>query len=60
MVKLKVAEALDGKSIVLIPSGQAGAAFNRLDVNKLVDAFKNEAPEPIPASPASAPTEPAQ
>ncbi len=42
MVKLKVAEALEGKSIVLVPGGQAGAAFNRLDVNKLVDAFKDE------------------
>ena len=47
MVKLKVAEALEGKAIVLVPSGQAGAAFNRLDVNKLVDAFKDE---PAPAA----------
>jgi regulator of protease activity HflC (stomatin/prohibitin superfamily) len=46
MVKLKIAEALEGKAIVLVPSGQAGAAFNRLDVNKLVDAFKDE---PAPA-----------
>src|SRR5262249_41942643 len=38
MVKLKVAEAIDGKAIVLVPTGQAGAAFNRLDVNKMVDA----------------------
>jgi hypothetical protein len=54
MVKLKVAEALEGKSIVLVPSGQAGAAFNRLDVNKLVDAFKDEAPAASspPATPA--------
>jgi regulator of protease activity HflC (stomatin/prohibitin superfamily) len=49
MVKLKVAEAIDGKSIVLVPSGQAGAAFNRLDVNKLVDAFKEEEPPPAAA-----------
>jgi regulator of protease activity HflC (stomatin/prohibitin superfamily) len=53
MVKLKVAEALDGKAIVLVPSGQAGAAFNRLDVNKLVDAFKDEQPEPVPAGASS-------
>jgi regulator of protease activity HflC (stomatin/prohibitin superfamily) len=60
MVKLKVAEALDGKSIVLVPGGQAGAAFNRLDVNKLVDAFKDEPPPaaadntaPAPAAPPS-------
>jgi regulator of protease activity HflC (stomatin/prohibitin superfamily) len=44
MVKLKVAEAIDGKAIVLVPTGQAGAAFNRLDVNKLVDAFKDTEP----------------
>jgi len=50
MVKLKVAEAIEGKAIVLVPSGQAGAAFNRLDVNKLVDAFKDEAPAPAAAS----------
>lgn len=50
MVKLKVAEALEGKSIVLVPAGTAGAAFNRLDVNKLVDAFKDE---PAPASAAT-------
>ena len=46
MVKLRVAEALEGKAIVLVPSGQAGAAFNRLDVNKLVDAFQAESPAP--------------
>jgi regulator of protease activity HflC (stomatin/prohibitin superfamily) len=53
MVKLKVAEAIEGKSIVLVPSGQAGAAFNRLDINKLVDAFHDEPPDsaitPTPA-----------
>jgi regulator of protease activity HflC (stomatin/prohibitin superfamily) len=42
MVKLKIAEALDGKSIVLVPVGTAGSAFNRLDVNKLIDAFRDE------------------
>jgi regulator of protease activity HflC (stomatin/prohibitin superfamily) len=42
MVKLKIAEALEGKSIVLIPVGTAGTGFNRLDVNKLVDTFKDE------------------
>jgi hypothetical protein len=53
MVKLKVAEALEGKSIVLIPSGQPGTSFNRLDVNKMIEAYKDE--EPAPASAASAP-----
>ncbi|HVT07652.1 MAG TPA: prohibitin family protein [Polyangia bacterium] len=53
MVKLKVAEALEGKSIVLVPSGQAGAAFNRLDVNKLVDAFKDEGGGSSSSAPAS-------
>lgn len=55
MVKLKVAEAIDGKSIVLVPGGQAGAAFNRLDVNKLVDAFKDEPSEPAAAASPAAP-----
>jgi regulator of protease activity HflC (stomatin/prohibitin superfamily) len=43
MVKLKIAEALAGKSLVLIPAGTPGATFNRLDMNKLVDSFKEEA-----------------
>ena len=49
MVKLKVAEALEGKSIVLVPGGAPGASFNKMDINKLIDAFKEEpppAPEP--------------
>jgi regulator of protease activity HflC (stomatin/prohibitin superfamily) len=36
MVKLKVAEALTGKQIVLIPSGANGVSLNKLDVNELV------------------------
>jgi regulator of protease activity HflC (stomatin/prohibitin superfamily) len=42
MVKLKVAEALDGKAIVLVPGGAQGTGFNKMDVNKLIDAFKDE------------------
>jgi regulator of protease activity HflC (stomatin/prohibitin superfamily) len=42
MVKLKIAEALDGKSIVLVPGGTNGSAFNKMDVNKLIDTFKDE------------------
>jgi regulator of protease activity HflC (stomatin/prohibitin superfamily) len=38
MVKLKVAEALDGKSIVLIPGGQSGVGLQKLDVNRLVES----------------------
>jgi len=38
MVKLRVAEALAGKSIVLIPGGQGGLGLNKLDVNKLVES----------------------
>src|SRR5204862_7276575 len=56
MVKIKIAEALEGKSIVLIPVGTAGSAFNKLDVNKLVDTFTEEAKaEPAPAPAAAAP-----
>ena len=42
MVKLKIAEALAGKKIILVPSGASGAAFNKTDVNKLIDTFKDE------------------
>jgi regulator of protease activity HflC (stomatin/prohibitin superfamily) len=38
MVKLRIAEALDGKQIVLVPGGQNGLAINKLDVNKLVES----------------------
>jgi regulator of protease activity HflC (stomatin/prohibitin superfamily) len=48
MVKLKIAEALDGKPIVLVPGGASGAGFNKMDVNKLIDAFKEE-PADAPA-----------
>jgi regulator of protease activity HflC (stomatin/prohibitin superfamily) len=37
MVKLRIAEALDGKQIVLVPGGATGVGLNKLDVNKLVD-----------------------
>ena len=57
MVKMKIAEAIDGKSIVLVPVGTAGSAFNKLDVNKLVDAFTEEQSPPAPTS-APAKTEP--
>ena len=39
MVKLKIAEALTGKSIVLIPTGASGVSLNRLDVNQLVETL---------------------
>jgi regulator of protease activity HflC (stomatin/prohibitin superfamily) len=38
MVKLRVAEALQGKQIVLIPGGQSGIGLHKLDVNKLIDS----------------------
>ena len=37
MVKLRVAEALQGKQIVLVPGGQSGVGIHKLDVNKLID-----------------------
>ena len=49
MVKLKIAEALDGKTILLVPGGSSGSAFNKMDVNKLIDAFKDDKDEPAPA-----------
>jgi regulator of protease activity HflC (stomatin/prohibitin superfamily) len=38
IVKLKIAEALQGKQIVLLPTGQSGLNLQRLDVNKLIDS----------------------
>jgi regulator of protease activity HflC (stomatin/prohibitin superfamily) len=38
-VKIKVAEALSGKSIILVPSGSGtGVSLNKLDVNQLVES----------------------
>jgi len=56
IVKLKIAEALEGKSILLVPVGSAGSAFNKLDVNKLVDSFVSDQAAATPAAaPAAAP-----
>jgi regulator of protease activity HflC (stomatin/prohibitin superfamily) len=38
MVKLRIAEALAGKSIVLVPSGGSAVGINRLDMNKLIES----------------------
>jgi regulator of protease activity HflC (stomatin/prohibitin superfamily) len=50
MVKLKIAEALEGKSIVLVPVGTAGSGFNKLDINKLVDSFTEDQQQQQPAA----------
>jgi regulator of protease activity HflC (stomatin/prohibitin superfamily) len=51
MVKLKIAEALQGKSLILIPAATPGSTFNRLDMNKLIDSFKDESGEKAEAAP---------
>jgi regulator of protease activity HflC (stomatin/prohibitin superfamily) len=51
MVKLKIAEALAGKSIVLVPTGKSGAAVQTLDVNQLVKTYAAE--KALPATPAT-------
>jgi regulator of protease activity HflC (stomatin/prohibitin superfamily) len=39
-VKLRVAESLSGKSIVLVPSGAgSGVSLNKLDINRLVESL---------------------
>ena len=44
MVKLRIAEALDGKQLVLVPGGQGGVGLHKLDINRLVEqAVVNEA-----------------
>ena len=57
MVKLKIAEALAGKSILLLPAGTPGSGFNKLDVNKLIDAYKDDPPTPPAADSGAAPTQ---
>jgi hypothetical protein len=58
MVKLKIAEALEGKSVVMIPGGASGIGLNKLDVNKLIEsatvqeAAKDFEPDPVTAPPA--------
>ncbi len=50
MVKLRVAEALQGKSIVLIPGGQSGIGLHKLDVNRLIEsAVANDATSETPS-----------
>jgi regulator of protease activity HflC (stomatin/prohibitin superfamily) len=51
MVKLKIAEALQGKSLILIPAATAGSTLNRLDMNKLIDAFKDDSGNTAAATP---------
>ena len=38
MVKLRIAEALQDKPIVIVPAG-SGANLQRLDVNKLIETM---------------------
>ena len=37
LVKLRIAEALQGKPILLFPSGPSGIGLNKLDINKLLE-----------------------
>jgi hypothetical protein len=38
LVKLRLAEALDGTPIVLIPGGASGVGLNKLDLNRLLES----------------------
>lgn len=56
MVKLRVAEAMAGKPIILVPSGQSGLGLNKLDVNKLLESSilaGEAAPAPAASTPSS-------
>ncbi len=56
MVKLRVAEALDGKTIVLVPGGASGFGLQKLDVNRLLEsAVANEAAKPAEETTEAAP-----
>ena len=39
MVKLRLAEALDGKQILFVPSGAKGAALQTMNVNELISRY---------------------
>jgi regulator of protease activity HflC (stomatin/prohibitin superfamily) len=55
MVKLRVAEALEGKAIVLLPSGGTGVGLNKLDVNKLLESSMMQSeftPDTVESKPA--------
>ncbi len=52
-VKIKIAEALTGKSIVLIPGGSGnGVALNKLDVNALVQSMLAQEATKVETEPA--------
>jgi hypothetical protein len=38
MVKLKIAEAMKGKPIMLIPGGENGLGINKLDLTKMMES----------------------
>lgn len=47
-VKMKIAEALQGKRIVVLPGGEGGASINKLDVNALIgNIVAREATDPV-------------
>jgi regulator of protease activity HflC (stomatin/prohibitin superfamily) len=58
MVKLRVAEALDGKQIILVPGGANGIGLQKLDVNKLVESAAVQ--EEVKAEAAVQPAQPAE
>ncbi len=46
-VKMKIAEALQGKRIVVLPAGEGGASINKLDVNAVIgNIVAREATDP--------------
>jgi regulator of protease activity HflC (stomatin/prohibitin superfamily) len=45
MVKLKLAEALEGKAIIVVPSGANGLGVTKLDLNKLIQSQLADSPE---------------
>jgi regulator of protease activity HflC (stomatin/prohibitin superfamily) len=62
MVKLRIAEALQGKHIALLPLSEGGMNLKTTDVNRLLETLglvslgkPAQAPAPAPAAPAPAP-----
>jgi hypothetical protein len=51
MVKLRIAEALQGKDIIFVPSGKGGASIQKLDINQLISSYAaQQVTAPTPAA----------
>ncbi|HEX4620821.1 MAG TPA: SPFH domain-containing protein, partial [Myxococcaceae bacterium] len=55
MVKLRLAEALEGKQLIFVPAGKGGVGLQTLNLNQLIGAYAAGQVLQEPATPAPAP-----